>query len=151
MRTLLSIAVPTVAILSLAACARPSDEVTPDTAPEGFRGIGEGEVITFTGTEPFWGGTVRGDALTWRTPENTADGNDAGQSIAVDRFYGQGGIAFSGMLAGDTFDMMVTPGTCSDGMSDRSYPYTVTVRIAERQLEGCAYTDRQGFDGPEAP
>ncbi len=143
MRTVLTLA----AMLAASACSPPANEVTPDTAPAGFRGIDESETITFTGTEPFWGGTVRGDTLTWRTPEN----GDAGTAIPVERFYGQGGIAFSGRLDGAAFDMMVTPGTCSDGMSDRRYPYTVTVRIADRQLEGCAYTDRQGFEGPDAP
>ncbi|MCP9221311.1 hypothetical protein MKP08_00915 [Erythrobacter sp. LQ02-29] len=138
MRIFLSV----LALVAVSACSSPSDEVTPDTAPQGFRGIGEAEVITFTGTEPFWGGTVRRDTLVWRTPENTMDGA-TGQSIDVERFYGQGGIAFSGQLDGRPFDMMVTPGACSDGMSDRTYPYTVTVKVGDRQLEGCASTDRQ--------
>lgn len=135
----------------LAACSSPSDEVTPDTAPQGFREIGEDETITFTGTEPFWGGTIDGERLVWNTPENAAEAGQEGETIAVKRFYGQGGLAFSGRFHGDAFDMTVTPGICSDGMSDRRYPFTVTVKIAERQLDGCGYTDGRPFDGAAAP
>ena len=47
--------------------------------------------------------------------------------------------------------MTVTPGACSDGMSDRTYPYTVTLKIGDDTREGCAWTDAQPFEGPEAP
>ena len=62
-----------------------------------------------------------------------------------------GGLGFSGTLDGAAFDMTVTPGACSDGMSDRTYPYTVTLKIGDDTREGCAWTDAQPFEGPEAP
>ena len=136
------------ACLLLAACAAGPDnaEDAPGTAPEGFTGIGPDETIYFGGTEPFWGGEVSGETLVYTTPENID-----GTQIAVERFTGQGGLGFSGTLNGASFDMTVTPGECSDQMSDRIYPYTVTLQIGEATRTGCAHTDSQPFDGPANP
>ena len=49
------------------------------------------------------------------------------------------------------FVLAVTPGKCSDGMSDRSYPFTVTLMVMGEQREGCAWTDKQPFSGPQHP
>ncbi len=117
---------------------------TEETAP--FSGIAEDEVLRFTGTEPFWGGQVSGKTLTYTTPEN-----QDGTVIAVERFAGRGGIAFSGLLGGADFEMTVTPLECSDGMSDRTYPFTVTLEIGEDQRNGCAWSEQHPFEGPENP
>ena len=108
--------------------------------------IAPSETITLAGTEPFWGGTIKGDELTYTTPEN-----QAGETIAVKRFSGNNGLGFSGLRNGETLDLTVTPGACSDGMSDRSYPLTATLRLGSEQREGCAWTDRQPFSGPRQP
>ena len=47
--------------------------------------------------------------------------------------------------------MMVTPLACSDGMSDRTYPFTVTLGIGEDKRNGCAWSEQHPFDGPEHP
>ena len=117
---------------------------TEDTEP--YAGVGESEVLHFTGTEPFWGGEVSGDTLTYSTPENID-----GTQIAVERFAGRNGLSFSGTLDGADFVMAVTPGECSDGMSDRTYPFTVTLEVRGEQRQGCAWTDAQSFTGPEHP
>jgi uncharacterized membrane protein len=114
---------------------------TEDTTP--YSGIAEDAVIRFTGTEPFWGGSVTGDRLTWSTPEIE------GEQIAVTRFAGRGGLTFSGTLAGQQFDMALTPGECSDGMSDRTYPFNATVKLGAEQLSGCAW--RESDDLGDAP
>lgn len=111
-----------------------------------FDGIGAGEVIRFTGTEPFWGGQVEGSMLTYTTPENLD-----GEVITVTRFAGNHGLGLSGKLDEAAFDMTVTPGECSDGMSDRVYPLTVTLSVGGEVREGCGWTDRQPFSGPQAP
>ena len=116
----------------------------PDRTPT-FSGIGADETVRFTGTEPFWTGEVTKDAAVWRTPDSPD-----GIRFAVSRFAGNHGISFSGAMGGQSFDMMVTPGTCSDGMSDRTYPFTATVMLGEQQLAGCAWTDRQGFSAASA-
>jgi uncharacterized membrane protein len=135
--------------LALSACTSgdggasvPGD--TSDTAP--FDLIGVGDVVHFTGTEPFWGGQVQGSALTYTTPENIE-----GARISVARFAGRGGVSFSGTLEGLQFDMAVSEGGCSDGMSDRNYPFNVTLRIGEEMRSGCAWTDAIPFEGDESP
>lgn len=117
---------------------------TEDTQP--YAGIGEDEVLHFTGTEPFWGGEVSGGTLTYSTPENID-----GTQIEVERFAGRNGLSFSGILDEADFVMAVTPGECSDGMSDRTYPFTVTLQVRGEQRQGCAWTDAQSFTGPEHP
>lgn len=111
-----------------------------------FDAVRADETIRFTGTEPFWGGEVAEDQLIYRTPEN-----QAGEPVPVQRFAGNNGLGFSGTLGGKPFDLAITPGSCSDGMSDRTYPYTATLRVGEEQRTGCAWTDRQPFSGSQQP
>ncbi len=136
------------ALLALAACSQSSDGSVPgngdDHAP--FSGITTEETVHFTGTEPFWGGESSGQTLTYSTPEN-----QDGATIAVERFAGRNGVSLSGELDGQPFVMAVTPGECSDGMSDRTYPFTVTLQVRGEQRNGCAWTDRTGFSKPQQP
>ena len=123
------------------------DAAIPDpSSTETYDGIGPGETLHFTGTEPFWGGEVSGGTLRYTTPDDQ-DGTD----IAVERFAGRGGISFSGEHAGAPFEMMVTPLECSDGMSDRTYAFTVTLEVGEETRRGCGWTDARPFEGPKAP
>lgn len=117
---------------------------TDETVP--YAGIAEDEVLRFTGTEPFWAGEVSGKTLTYSTPED-----QDGTVIAVERFAGRGGIAYSGLLEGKDFEMLVTPLRCSDGMSDRTYPFTVTLEIGGDKRNGCAWSEQHPFEGPENP
>jgi uncharacterized membrane protein len=149
-------AIAPLACALLAACsgganapsAGPSSSPTLVTAEDtaSYSGIAEGETVHFTGAEPFWGGEVSAGVLTYTTPEN-----QAGDTVAVDRFAGRNGLSFSGQLGGMPFVLAVTPGRCSDGMSDRSYPFTVTLQVRGEQREGCAWTDKQPFSGPRQP
>lgn len=117
---------------------------TDETAP--YSEIAEDEVLRFLGNEPFWGGEVSGKTLTYKTPED-----QDGTAITVERFAGRGGIAFSGMLDGAAFEMTVTPLECSDGMSDRTYPFTATLEIGEDKRNGCAWSEQHPFEGPANP
>lgn len=138
-------------MLLLGACQGEPDSGAPagnipggDSQP--YSGIAPYERLHFTGTEPFWGGEAAGDRLTYSTPEN-----QAGEVVAVERFAGRGGISFSGTLGGESLVMTVTPSQCSDGMSDRTYPYAVTLRIGNETRNGCGWTDSHPFEGPSAP
>lgn len=138
--------IPAAALFALAACTSQPDAVLPGNAQDNqpFSAIGAEETIRLTGTEPFWGGKIADGTLTWTTPENID-----GEQIAVARFAGRGGVSFSGVLGGATLDLAITPNPCSDGMSDRTYPYTVTVQLGERQLNGCAWSELQSYSGGE--
>jgi uncharacterized membrane protein len=111
-----------------------------------YAGVGPGEVVHFTGTEPFWGGQASGSSLTYTTPEN-----QKGETIAVSRFAGRNGVSFSGDLGGVPFVLAITPGKCSDGMSDRSYPFAVTLQVKGEQRQGCAWTDKQPYTEARQP
>ena len=117
---------------------------TSDMQP--YDGIRADENVQFTGTEPFWGGSVSGQELTYSTPENPD-----GAPITVTRFAGRGGASWSGTFEGQPFRLAVTEGKCSDGMSDRSYPFTATLEVLGEQRQGCAWTMRRSFTGPSAP
>lgn len=116
-----------------------------DQAPA-FAGIAQTETIRAVGTEPFWNVIIADGRLTYTTPEDME-----GQAIPVRRFAGNSGVAFNGTLDARPFDLVVTKGACSDGMSDRTYPFTATLQIGEEQRTGCAWTDSQPFAGPQAP
>jgi uncharacterized membrane protein len=134
--------------LVLAACQPGGDIAVPGDSKDhaAFAGITPDETIHFLGTEPFWGGESSGEKLTYSSPDD-----EDGTSIAIKRFSGRGGISLSGMLAGKTFDMTITPGKCSDGMSYNTYPFEVALRIGNNTWPGCAWTDAKGFTGPENP
>ena len=111
-----------------------------------FDGIAEDEVITALGTEPFWSATITGNEMVYSTPENIE-----GRRASLTRFAGNGGLGFTGTFEDTPLQLTVTPGECSDGMSDRTYPFTSTLKIGEELRAGCAYTDQQSFSGEELP
>jgi uncharacterized membrane protein len=137
------------AIMLLGAChASPSTDNMPgdaeDNAP--FDLVAESETVRFVGTEPFWGGQVKGTALTYSTPE-IPDGTD----IAVTRFAGRGGVSWSGTYNGVRFALAVAPGECSDGMSDRTFPFVATLEVDGEQRSGCAWTASKPFRDQQPP
>ena len=134
--------------LALGACSSDPGEITRDSEP--FGAIAEDARISVLGTEPFWGLEIEpgesGYSATYSTPENID-----GTSFAVTRFAGNNGLGFSGELEGQPIQLAITPGDCSDGMSDRTFPYTATVALGDATLLGCAYTSDEPFAGDEAP
>ena len=125
------------AAVLLTACQQPGETGSGSTVAR-FDGIGPQETVRFTGTEPFWGGEILGTRARYTTPENPD-----GSAFSVTRFDGNSGAGFSGLVDGQRFDLTITEGSCSDGMSDRSYPFTATLMIGAQQRRGCAWTDRQ--------
>ncbi|WP_237392514.1 COG3650 family protein [Aurantiacibacter rhizosphaerae] len=133
--------------LLLASCGQGGvGNVPGDTSDESaYSGIAEGEVINLTGTEPFWNARIEGKTMLYRTPENMD-----GLRVPVARFAGRGGLAFNGMLDGRDLDLAITPAQCSDGMSDRSYPYVATLQIGRDLREGCAWLEGDDIGEPQA-
>lgn len=127
------------AMLVVGACGENPGNPKPGDVPV-FGAIAESESITVLGTEPFWSARIEGLQLRYTTPESP---NAA--PVTVNRFAGNGGLGFSGTLAAAPLQLAISPGACSDGMSDRRYPYTATLSIGSTLMQGCAYTDRQPF------
>ena len=87
----------------------------------------------FTGTEPFWGGTIDGTTILYQTPED-----QAGKTIAATVATEGPTIRYSGELDGQPFVLKLTPGTCSDGMSDTVYPLHAVLAVRGEPRQGCA-------------
>ena len=49
-----------------------------------------------------------------------------------------GSYRFAGTMTNSKVTLIITPGKCSDGMSDRIYPYTAALTIGDQALRGCA-------------
>ncbi len=130
-------------VLSLSACTASGDN-RADT-PQNFAGIADDETINLSGTEPFWSMAIEGSKLTYTSPENLE-----GEVTEVSRFSGNNGLGFSGELAGESLQIAITPGECSDGMSDFEYPFTATVNLGDATLLGCGYTDSNPITGEES-
>lgn len=111
-----------------------------------FSRIAESDTVRLNGTEPFWGGEVASGTFTYTTPERID-----GIAIPVERFAGRAGVSFTGELDGSPVALMITDGQCSDGMSDRRYPFTATLKIGDEQREGCASTDAHPATSPAGP
>jgi len=132
------------AALQPSACSPGNDAIDPKGKT--FTAVAPDAVITLTGTEPFWGIQIRGGQANYANPDHPE-----GTDFAVTRFAGNNGLGFSGTLEGEAVTVTLTPGQCSDGMSDRAFPYVATVALGEETLRGCGYTSMQPYTGGEAP
>lgn len=130
------------AVLLLASCASEGDD-RADT-PERYGAIAADETLTLVGAEPFWTMVIEGESLIYSTPED-ADGG----TITVSRFAGNNGLGFNGEWQGEPLQIAVTPGVCSDGMSDREFPYTATIILGDATLFGCGYTGDEPTSGTD--
>lgn len=143
----LPVAIPIIlAALLLAAACTPPQQDGVDSKGRTFNAVRSDEVATLTGTEPFWTLKIEGGEGVWTTPDN-----QPGTRFAVKRFPGNGGLGFTGTLDGKSLAATLTPGKCSDGMSDRSFPFVATIALGGETLEGCGYTTSQPFTGQTAP
>ncbi len=136
---------PLAALIATAACT-PGQTDGIDPEGKAFDAVAPQEAVTLLGTEPFWNLRVEGGEGLWTTPDN-----QPGTRIALARFAGNGGLGFSGELGGKPFIATLSPGDCSDGMSDRRFPFVATIALGGETLEGCGYTTSQPFTGPQAP
>jgi uncharacterized membrane protein len=85
------------------------------------------------GTEPFWNVKVRAAGMTLSRPDHpdVATGNPG---VRID---GDQGL-FDAAAGERRLVLRLTPGDCSDGMSDRHYGYLAEVWIDGETLKGCA-------------
>lgn len=122
----------------------PTASATPLTAPPAGQSSAPGDIesqipanFRALGTEPFWAvttgnpGTAAG--LRYSTPENIE-----GTAIAVEDELVQPAMRrLTGTMDGKNFTIELTVGQCSDGMSDREYPFTARIVLDGESLAGC--------------
>ena len=134
--------------MMLAACGSDPGEISRDSQP--FDAIAPQATISLLGNEPFWGVEIAPENDGYRAVYSTPD-NNPGTGFAVTRFAGNNGVGFTGEFDGEAVQIAVTPGACSDTMSDRIYPYTATVAVGEVTLLGCGYTSDEPFTQTQMP
>ncbi|MFZ2997891.1 COG3650 family protein [Sphingobium sp.] len=103
------------------ATPRPAPAAAPVPSPKprtGYHAIG---------TEPFWAVTVIGSTATLERPDKDRI------RFAVSRSADPVAIRYQG----NGFAMTLTPGPCSDGMSDSLWSDRVAVAFGEGTLKGC--------------
>ena len=108
------------------ASSAPAD--APASAPPGPDFSGD---FNLNGTEPFWGGTIRGQGLTL----SRAGRPDV--TVANPGVKAQGDV---GTWSAGRLVFRLEPEPCSDGMSDRQYGYRAEATIDGQVLRGCAAT-----------
>lgn len=128
--------------VALAACTETPGDISRDASP--FDGINKAATISVGGTEPFWSLDIAPTAGGYEARYSTPEQPDL-VPFAVSRFAGNNGLGFSGQTQRRSINLALTPGKCSDGMSDRTYPYTATLLIGDDTLYGCAHTDLEPF------
>ena len=86
------------------------------------------------GTEPFWALDITREELRFRTPADTSGRPFA----AVPPLRAADTLRWTLRSRGDSVDVRLWPGKCSDGMSDRAWDYQARVRIDTMSYQGCA-------------
>lgn len=102
-----------------------------DTSPK----VSTAEPLRVLGTEPFWALDIDSTGLHFRTPADTTGTRfppNAPSPIAGDTLVWMGETDMAAI------QVRLWPARCSDGMSDRVYPYTAIVRVAGTTYRGCA-------------
>lgn len=132
-----SIAAVVVSALLLAACEQshdgqegagpPADAPAPPPAAAVFPAD-----LDLNGTEPFWAVKIRGTSIALTRPDapERAFAN-AGKAEA------SGTATWTANDASGSIVVKLTPGSCSDGMSDKTYPYSAVVTVGTETLKGC--------------
>ena len=85
------------------------------------------------GTEPFWSVEVLPGKMRFSSPEQL----DGITFPATATSLGSG-YRYVGTMANTKVTLTITPGKCSDGMSDRTYAFTAALTIGDRYMRGCA-------------
>lgn len=111
---------------------------TVDPAPPSTAGAGTAASFPLTfralGTEPFWAVHVNDATLRFMTPED-----QEGTVVPFTRApAADDEVALDAMLKGRELHLLGRIAECSDGMSDRVYPYTITLTLDGETMNGCA-------------
>ncbi|MBE9205014.1 hypothetical protein IQ244_00370 [Nostoc sp. LEGE 06077] len=94
------------------------------------------EKFVAVGTEPFWSVTVSKNGIVYSSPEVKQQTfpyvkplTAAGRPADLVRVY---------RLRGNNILILEKVSACSDGMSDKNYPYSAVLILGNKVLDGCA-------------
>ena len=90
--------------------------------------------IRALGTEPFWAFDIDSASLRFTTPDNQEGIHfpPVAQTVDADT------MVWAGATERAAFVVRIWREQCSDGMSDRVYPYAARVRVDTTTYRGCA-------------
>lgn len=113
----------------------PAEPAEPASAPASTLSAEYAVALDLNGTEPFWAMKIRRDAMSLERPErspvmapNPGARIEAGEAVWHTSAVGDGGA----------LRVTLKPGNCSNGMSDKEFPYQATVEFGGERLMGCA-------------
>lgn len=95
-----------------------------------------GGVVSWVGTEPFWSFILSGSELAWTAPDPISGDIVTTMYTGIDQVSTSGSSTIYANLSGN-ISLLVTPGSCSDGMSDLVYPGSVVVTLLTDTFNGC--------------
>ena len=100
--------------------------------------------MRLVGTEPFWGATISETRITLSGVDRPETSFPAGER----RVTGAGASWSTRSPTGTTLHVDLVRETCSDGMSDRVYPFRAAVHYGAETLNGCAMSEAEFMSGP---
>lgn len=101
--------------------------------------------IVMIGTEPFWRLDVKSGELSLSRPDSAVV-----RVRNADFSFSPPTAVFTGKAGDQTLVARLTKGRCSDGMSDRTYPYRAEVTLGDLTLKGCGIMARDFAAMPPA-
>ncbi|MFN3859667.1 MAG: COG3650 family protein [Caulobacter sp.] len=118
----------------------PADAPPEAPAPEMPAAAPFDQPFALMGTEPFWRLDIVGQTATLTRPDHPdLTAANAGLATVAD------GAVWTAQAGDVSVIATIKAGQCSDGMSDRVYPYTAEVRLGAETLKGCAIS-KADFD-----
>ena len=100
--------------------------------------------MRLVGTEPFWGATITADAIAVSGADRPHMRFPAGERSVT----GAGARWATQTSGGDAVQVTLLRETCSDGMSDRSYPFQATLVIGSETLRGWPRPEAESLQPP---
>jgi len=153
----IAFAMLTASVLAVAACspeAPGGGEAVPpaDAPPAAAQAPGEPQPtqatdpavpfrqdFTLLGTEPFWNLQVKGATMVLSQPDPIPTVTATNAVLAAT----SGKAVWTGQTGAAPMVVTMTAGACSDGMSDRAYPYSAEVQVGELVLKGCGISSEE--------
>ena len=122
-----------VAVLAVAGLLSACQAVPAGAAPTSETLFSIPDAVDALGTEPLWAVMIDAEQIALTRPDHppvTAPNAGATRTASTAQWRAK---TPEGVLK-----LTVTAGPCSDGMSDRSYPFKAEALIGGRKLKGCA-------------
>jgi uncharacterized membrane protein len=141
-----------VTTLMLAACGPQSEpqansDLNIAAAEGGAQGSFPPGPLSARGTEPFWAIDVEGETMTLTRPDHPVLKQSLARNSDKSAVQSNGAsVRIKADVSAEEFvwragdlNLRASPGACSDGMSDLTYPMSAELKLGSETLKGCAF------------